>query len=124
MEWRQYALCKDMHIDLWYPPLEEKSPNDYYKISKAVCAHCPVWSSCIKNGKEEVWGCWGGTSPQDRKNEHRLAHGTQEKYRLGCRCPSCASAQESLPTIDLRKVPLNGESFDVQQLLFDVFTEH
>jgi hypothetical protein len=114
------ALCKGKNLDIWYPPLEVKNQNDYYTVAKAVCNQCPVRPECLDYGIHETWGCWGGTSPQDRKNEHRLKHGSIEKRYLGCTCSLCKSSIYKRTTIPLEKVPELGEHFDAKDLVFSV----
>ena len=67
MEWQDNALCKGKHIDIWYPPLDELGHNRYYDVAKWVCEHCPVRLKCIKEGKNEEYGCWGGQTPKERR---------------------------------------------------------
>ena len=125
MEWVSKALCKNHHIDLWYPPLEVKNPNDYYSISKAICSNCHVWDYCLEmalsDKDKEKWGCWAGTTPQERKSPNKVGHGTRERYRLGCECQPCFEAEaQDKPIIDMRKVPQNGQHYDINDLLFQL----
>lgn len=125
MEWVEEALCKNLHIDLFYPPLELKDPNSHYSVAKAVCTICPVWEYCIDMALHdgEKWGCWGGTTPQERRSPSKVPHGTRERYRLGCSCDDCFTAESNKENINLRKVPQNGQHFDISELLFDLFRE-
>jgi len=122
MEWMSKALCKDKNKDLWYPPLEEKNQQDYYSVAKAVCNQCEVSTDCLEYGANEVWGCWGGTTPQERKAPHRLQHGTIEKFRLGCSCGLCKGSIYKRTVIPIEKVPDHGIAFDVRNLLFQLNT--
>ena len=125
MDWVAKALCHGYHIDLWYPPIEVKNPNDYYSISKAICNQCTVWDYCLelalKDKDKERWGCWGGTTPQERKSPSKVLHGTRERYRLGCECTECFDAEaQDKPIIDMGKVPKNGQQYDISNLLFQL----
>lgn len=120
MDWMSRGLCKYKNIDLWYPPLEAKNPNDYYAVAKAVCNQCPVRRECLKYGINEPWGCWGGTTPQERKHDYRLKHGAIEKFYLGCSCALCKASIYKRTTISLEKVPDSETVFDAKTLVFDI----
>lgn len=120
MEWMSKGLCKNKNMDIWYPPLEAKNQNDYYAIAKAVCNQCSVRSDCLKYGRNETWGCWGGTTPQERKHDYRLKHGTIEKRYLGCSCNLCKAAIYKRTTIPLEKVPDRGQLFEAKTVIFDI----
>jgi len=100
--------------------MESKTPNDYYAVAKAVCSQCPVRKECLDYGINETWGCWGGTTPQERKHDYRLKHGTVEKLYLGCTCKLCKSAIYKRTTIPLEKVPDVGQAFDAKALVFAI----
>lgn len=121
MEWLADALCKGMHAHLWYPPLESPTPGNYYTVGKAVCFRCPVWRECLAEAtkNEEVWGMWGGLTPQERKGTARVAHGTPEKFRLGCTCKDCRHASVRIHNrVDMDKLPKSSEEFDISELIF------
>ena len=119
MDWMRDALCRHKNADLWYPPLESSTPNDYYAVAKLACHRCPVWEKCLDLGKSETWGMWGGMTPQERRGTVKLQCGTVEAYRKGCRCPQCREANVRIPNrADLSLLPKQGESFDVKALLF------
>ena len=85
LDWMSEALCKGMHADFWFPPMEEANQSPYYRIGKSLCHHCPVWQECLQYAQtnNEVWGCWGGLTPQERNRPYKVSHGTVEKKRLG-----------------------------------------
>lgn len=121
LEWMGESLCRGKNADFWFPPLEETNHVTYYRLGKSLCFQCPVWDKCLEyaNTNEEVWGCWGGVTPQERKNPHRVAHATLEKYRLGCRCKECKNAS----VLPKQKIPVNsipnvGETYDLDSLIF------
>lgn len=121
MDWMDNALCKNLHTDLFYPPLEAKDPNDYYRVSKAICYTCPVWSQCLDEALKhsDKWGCWGGLNPQERKSPKKIPHGTKERYRTGCTCEACTNAHNTIATeINLEKVPKSGQHCDITDILF------
>lgn len=121
MDWLDRARCKGLHTDLFYPPLEAKDPNDYYRIAKAICKDCSEWKSCLKDAQthNDKWGCWGGLTPQERRAPSKVPHGTIEKYRLGCSCSLCIDkTHEDVVQIDIHKVPRKGNNLDINDLLF------
>ena len=70
------ALCREYHGDLWFPPAfsEERTgrESEYYDIAKMVCSVCMHQTECRQMAEDnnEEWGCWGGTSPSDRRRGH------------------------------------------------------
>lgn len=121
LEWMDESLCRGKHSDFWFPPLEETNHVTYYRLGKSLCFQCPVWKECLDFSvtNEEVWGCWGGVTPQERKNPHRVAHGTVEKFRLGCRCKECKHASVvRKPSISVKLFPNAGETYDLDSLIF------
>lgn len=121
MDWLPDALCRGLSQDFFYPPLDAPSPNHYYTIGKHVCKGCPEWRNCLAEAdkNEEVWGLWGGLTPQERKRRATLLHGTFEAKRGGCRCAKCITApswEDHQPNLDL--IPKSGESYELLPLLF------
>lgn len=115
------ALCRHKNADLWYPPMESNSPNDYFAIGKLACHRCPVWEQCLDLGYGETWGMWGGLTPHERKGILKLHCGTVEMYRKGCQCAECREAGNRVPnTADLSLLPNQGEAFDAKALLFQL----
>lgn len=70
-EWLEFALCRGMDPELWFPVGEPGSPG--YKAmaapARVVCADCPVRSACLDwalaSGQDE--GIWGGLDPAERR---------------------------------------------------------
>ena len=66
---RAKALCKDYHLDFWFPPIadeREGKESDYYDIAKAICFQCPHLEECALEGKDEEHGRGGGWTPRER----------------------------------------------------------
>ena len=65
------ALCKDVHIDLFFPPIfnEERSGTEskYYDLGRLVCANCTQRKACDALGASEDHGMWGGRTPKERR---------------------------------------------------------
>lgn len=118
-DWRPQALCKGKHQDLWYPPLESETPEQYYSIAREVCKACPVWEDCQEDSWAEKWGMWAGLTPKERQgaSDGRTtllkAHGTWVRYRQGCRCRECSEAhtkETNDVNVNLSKIPSMNDS--------------
>lgn len=128
-DWFSKSLCKNRHIDLWYPPLDSEHPDKYYKVAREVCHRCPVWRECLDAGTSEVWGMWGGLTPLERtalsvdkapKASAFRQHGTKTRYRQGCRCGDCETAHSvQNEKMNINSVPLMTEQMvDLDVLMF------
>jgi len=124
--YRDDALCKRLHIDLWFPPLDADVPERYYSIAREVCKRCPVWVACLDDGIEERWGMWGGLTPQERTALTSVTprpavfkpHGTWTRYRQGCRCTDCLISEEKEnDKINIKLIPKMMESLGDLEML-------
>lgn len=132
-DWLSQSLCKNRHVDLWYPPLDSDSPDKYYAVAREVCRHCPVWKNCLDSGTTETWGMWGGLTPLERtvfsnkapKPSAIRPHGTWVHYRQGCRCSECETANTTdNKKLNINSVPLmNQDLGDLDVLRFLMFSE-
>jgi len=128
VRWRDFALCKNKLIDLWYPPIDAENQEQYYAIAREVCHVCPVWKECLKDGNDEQWGMWGGLTPLERtalktnvKKTALKPHGTPTRYRQNCRCKDCIAVHTTVTkqnkNIDV--VPNNNDKdFDLFTILY------
>lgn len=119
---RKQALCRNKHIDLWYPPMEAEFPEHYYSIARELCRRCPVWEQCLNEAVTppvEIWGMWGGLTPQERtavnnptpKPSSVRAHGSWVRYRQGCRCTDCSDTHKvNLESVNMNVIPYMHES--------------
>lgn len=118
MEWVTKSLCKGKHPDFWYPPVDVPNASMYYDIGRQLCERCPVWDDCLKYGREETFGMWGGLNPMERKvfigrRGVIRPHGTVARYRQGCSCTECEDAAHQQRThLDLSTVPNTGETLE------------
>ena len=125
-EWMKDALCLKKHGDIWFPPFETNTPEIYYYVARCVCDICPVWDKCLEMGKKEVYGMWGGLTPQERlplqketRADHLAEHGTTTRFKQGCECFSCRASyisrvQKSTEILDI--VPNQNETFDIRNV--------
>jgi WhiB family redox-sensing transcriptional regulator len=68
MRWRDYASCKGMDLDLFYP--ERGVPYSSIKATKDICKACPVMLDCLNmilNTENDNFGIFGGTTPKERR---------------------------------------------------------
>ena len=94
-EWQTAAACNN-YPDEWFVPDGQgwRETN-----ALAVCADCPVIDDCYDFAIEyDCIGVWGGTvfpaAAKLRKERLRPRsgmprHGSEGRYRLGCRCDTC-----------------------------------
>ena len=132
-QWISKSLCKNRHIDIWYPPLDTDNPDKYYGVAREVCRRCPVWKECLDAGTTETWGMWGGLTPLERtvitnkspKPSAVRSHGTWVRYRQGCRCTDCTAVASVQPeTLNINSVPLMSEQLgDLDILRFLLFNQ-
>lgn len=130
MSWRDYALCKSKHIDIWYPPLEAENQEQYYAVAREVCHVCPVWKECLNDGINESWGMWGGLTTLERsvfkdkpKKTALRPHGTPTRYRQGCHCDECTTVHTTVMKQDknINVVPNTGDTdFDLFTVLYQL----
>lgn len=65
--WKDDALCVQTDPELFFPV---RGPDSFPQRAKAVCDCCTVREQCLEYAlaAKEMWGIWGGTSPQEREN--------------------------------------------------------
>ena len=64
LEWQDAALCAQVDGDEWFPEKGESVLQ-----AKRICRDCPVRVECLRYAldHDELYGVWGGLSPEDRK---------------------------------------------------------
>src|SRR4051812_12233336 len=72
VDWQRQAACRDVPVELFFPPDEERGPARRRRIeaARAVCARCPVRTPCrdFARSADERYGIWGGESEEDRRS--------------------------------------------------------
>ena len=85
--WRDRAACKDTPA-LFFAEYPDYGP------ALAICATCPVVEPCREDGKNEPWGIWGGTVPEERGflNGQRSHSARLTRRRAAIRASSASAA--------------------------------
>jgi WhiB family transcriptional regulator, redox-sensing transcriptional regulator len=98
--WRDFAACRDLEPDLFFPPGTTGPAADQVAEAKQVCASCPVRQACLDWAlrNREGHGVWGGMDEDERRAAAAPAaprvpvlclSGRHLKNGPG-RCPGCA----------------------------------
>ena len=68
VEWRDFALCKGVDPDAFYPEKTEPDYNERVAQAQAVCATCPVRTDCLAFAMDthQKHGIFGGLTPSQR----------------------------------------------------------
>ena len=69
MDWVARALCKDEDPELFFPIGANGPASSQIVAAKAICARCPVRSSCLEwaLATAQDAGVWGGLSEEERR---------------------------------------------------------
>ena len=62
-DWMDFALCKEMDADVFFPDEDDKVG---VMEAKMVCAECPVVEPCLDMGMKMRHGVWGGLTAKER----------------------------------------------------------
>ena len=72
--WRSAGACVSADPDLFFPISSAGSPGEQQIAqAKMICAGCQVRQECLEFAlaHDQVYGIWGGTTPEDRQRERR-----------------------------------------------------
>jgi len=70
MTWRTQAACRGMPTKWWFPERPPTGPMiANMRKDKAICADCPVRLPCMEDGRDELYGIWGGVVTRKRNKE-------------------------------------------------------
>jgi WhiB family transcriptional regulator, redox-sensing transcriptional regulator len=69
MDWRNYAACRDVDPELFFPIGNTGPALLQIDEAKQVCAHCKVAEACLQWALEsgQDAGVWGGLSEDERR---------------------------------------------------------
>ena len=75
MDWRDYAACRDVDPDLFFPLGTSGASLPQIEEAKQICRMCPVCGPCLQwaldSGDD---GVWGGTTEDERRTQGSRAH--------------------------------------------------
>ena len=73
MNWRAAGACLSADPDLFFPISSAGPAERQIARAKKICAGCGVCRECLEFAlsHEQVYGIWGGTTPEDRQRERR-----------------------------------------------------
>ena len=68
LAWQRDGVCGEIGLDLFFPELGDTAAD-----AKSACRRCPVRRDCLLDALRRPgllgtggYGCWGGTSPEER----------------------------------------------------------
>lgn len=73
LEWREFAACRDIEPDLFFPSGTGSSLQMQTDQAKAVCHGCLVLDRCLgfALGTDQTEGIWGGLTAREREAARR-----------------------------------------------------
>jgi WhiB family redox-sensing transcriptional regulator len=73
VNWRAVGACLDADPDLFFPLSSVGPGEQQIARAKVICAGCGVRRECLEFAlsHDQVYGIWGGTTPEDRQRERR-----------------------------------------------------
>jgi len=73
MNWRAAGACLTADPDLFFPISSAGPGEKQIARAKGICADCGVQRKCLEFAlaHDQVYGNWGGTTPEDRQRERR-----------------------------------------------------
>jgi WhiB family redox-sensing transcriptional regulator len=72
MDWRNYAACRDVDPDLFFPLGTVGASLPQIERAKQVCGTCPVSKACLRWALDSGdAGVWGGTTEEERRKHRR-----------------------------------------------------
>jgi WhiB family transcriptional regulator, redox-sensing transcriptional regulator len=71
--WRAAGACLSADPDLFFPISSAGPAQRQIARAKMICAGCRVRRECLDFAVShaQVYGIWGGTTPEDRQRERR-----------------------------------------------------
>lgn len=71
--WRAAGACATADPDLFFPAGHGIKTDKQTHTAIQICAGCPVRRQCLEFAVNmgELYGIWGGTTPEERMREHR-----------------------------------------------------
>jgi WhiB family transcriptional regulator, redox-sensing transcriptional regulator len=71
--WREWAACRDVDTELFFPIGSAGIAMAEIQRAKAICARCPVQPPCLTYAlaTSQEFGIWGGYDEGERRLLHR-----------------------------------------------------
>jgi WhiB family redox-sensing transcriptional regulator len=71
--WRSAGACLSADPDLFFPISSAGPAERQIAQAKKICAGCGVRRECLEFAlsHDQVYGIWGGTTPEDRQRDRR-----------------------------------------------------
>ena len=71
--WRSAGACLSADPDLFFPISATGLAERQIAQAKIICAGCGVRRECLDFAlsHDQVYGIWGGTTPEDRQRDRR-----------------------------------------------------
>ena len=71
--WRSAGACLSADPDLFFPISSAGPAERQIARAKLICAGCQVRRECLDFAltHHQVYGIWGGTTPEDRQRDRR-----------------------------------------------------
>jgi WhiB family redox-sensing transcriptional regulator len=69
--WREFAACRTLDPDLFFPISSLGKSLEQVTRAKAVCVQCPVRRECLAFAlrTHQTYGIWGGMTEEERRPE-------------------------------------------------------
>ncbi len=72
-DWRNYAACRDVDPDLFFPLGTSGASLLQIEEAKQICRTCPVSAPCLRWALDSGdAGVWGGTTEDERRIHRQL----------------------------------------------------
>jgi WhiB family redox-sensing transcriptional regulator len=73
INWRAAGACLRADPDLFFPISPAGPGEKQIARAKGICAGCQDRQQCLEFAlaHDQVYGIWGGTTPEDRQRERR-----------------------------------------------------
>jgi WhiB family redox-sensing transcriptional regulator len=82
--WRSAGACRAADPDLFFPISSVGLAERQIARAKMICAECGVRQQCLDFAlsHDQVYGIWGGTTPEDRQRERRRRRRAAARRRV------------------------------------------
>ena len=72
IDWRNYAACRDVDPDLFFPLGTAGVSLPQVEQARRVCRKCPVSKTCLRWALDNgAAGVWGGTTEEERRGQRQ-----------------------------------------------------